>query len=1152
MATQYSKTSADQKIILDLKVNSREAIEAILQAQEQIAKLKEEQKQLEAEMRKGNGTKEMKERLVLIKTELRDLNAVMKANQKELDNNVNQYKQNGDSINAMRSQLKNLRQEYEDLSAADRDSEFGQNMLKDIDELTTKVLGLEKAQQDYTRQVGNYELAAKPARTALREMRMECQNLALALQETSGQMQAQSAIVQQLAATTGTETDEYKEAVAELNRLTKAYDDAKVALSDMEKKTGEMADVLADSNQRINSFANDQQKIVAMQEGVSALSSAYDVLQGSLAACGIKSQAMVEIYSKMQIVQRSLNGILTIYKALNKDSNLMITLRNKLEKARLVWAKAYTASLEKQGKLQAAAVVAENAENAAVTANTSAKTANAAATTVTATAEGAATTATFSLKAAFDALTATLASNPITAIALAVTAAVTAIVGAVKKLKKADEDAGSAAKEAAEKEKELTDALKNRLKEQVTAMSSATSQYDDQIIKIRSLQSVINSEIATYKQKAEALRELNKIVPEYNGKISETGALIAGNTAAIEDYVNALEAQARAQGYIELLTDEYKKEAEIQRELLQLYDERKKYQDAITAFRDPTGSWGTPEFDFSTATAEVERLKRVENDLNDQLAQQQTNIAKLTEMAVSYGATFTSAAKTTEKTLESNNTAAAAAQTLYDSLLSLASEYYKSIEDLEKKAVQTQTEMENARYEGESKKLEEAKQKAEQLYDQLSKDPKLLKELQKKNKFLSLETLQNQIGILNDELDNAEKRHLDNIAKINEETNTAFKSIIEKLQRDIDKASENTTVRYTAQLQDRLSALDAELKKELESHEYTEAQKLAITEKYNQKKAQVLKEFSDGTNNLGNYSGINNLGQLKDQLAADMAELQARQDAELAVFEGTEAEKAAIVEKYANRRVDLENRASKQEAQIWLNSTISIAQAMSTALGGMQDLLNTIAEDDAEMQKYSKALALAQIAVSTGLAIAQAVQAGVQAGGFTGAAAPVTIPIFIAELVGIVGGAVASAISTLKSASTPARPRFATGGPVDRSVSGGMIGKHTTRRKDDTVDAKLSLGEYVIKSEIVKKYGIGFFDELNGTKRRKPELPMRFAGGGSVPSMQTISTTELSMDYTQMEDMFTRVVENIQPVVSVTEITDKQNRVKVKENTASY
>ena len=120
-----------------------------------------------------------------------------------------------------------------------------------------------------------------------------------------------------------------------------------------------------------------------------------------------------------------------------------------------------------------------------------------------------------------------------------------------------------------------------------------------------------------------------------------------------------------------------------------------------------------------------------------------------------------------------------------------------------------------------------------------------------------------------------------------------------------------------------------------------------------------------------------------------------------------------------------------------------------------------MAESDEKYNKYAKALAMTQILINTATSISSAVQAAVNAGGFTGPAAPITIPTFIAELVGIVGSSIASAMSILKRAETPSKPKFA---------EGGLVGNRTTTRTDDTVNARLSEGEYVIQSKVVKSY----------------------------------------------------------------------------------
>lgn len=1122
-----SSTPIQKEIILDLKVNDKQVVNTIIEAQKALEGLKKTKAEYDERLKKGQQLSQQEwEDYIKTKTEINDLNNTIRANQKALDEQVKSQKNNSDSINAMRAQLKLLRAEYEDMSGTVRNSDFGKSKLKEIDDLTEAIREAEFAQKDFRRNVGNYPEVGN-AKQALRELRVECQNLAVELHSLQGAREAQAAVVNSLADSVGKESAEYKQAVEELNRLNAAYTDTTSKLNDMEKKAGELNDVLSDSSKRISSFANDQQRLAAAQEGVGVLTSAYTALKGAMALAGIESKSMLEVYAKIQVVQQSVNAAMTIAKALNKDSNLMIALRNKLEQTRLTWTKAYTAALQKQNK--------------EIVQNTAAETANAASVTATTVAEGAATTATFSLRAAFEALKATMLSNPITTIILGVTTALGVLIPLIKKFVGRNKEATESTKKLKEEQEKLRTSLKDRVKDQLASMSNVTSAYEEEIAKVKTLMSVVKSEVASYTQKAAAVKELNRIVPEYNGHLDETGKLIEGNTEKLEAYIVMLEQKARAEGYAALLVEEYKKEADLQRQILEHREKMGQAQEKY--FKDVYENTINGESMAAKQLADEEQT--IIDGLNDQLAEQQAQIQSLLDVAGSFVDVTSLIKKNTGSTKSTtDNSSVKKVQDQYNEMLKLAQDYYKSLEQLQSEAIKTATDKENARYQGERDQLNKALVDAEQLYSVLSKDPKLLKELQKDNPYLSLESLTSQIQILNTELDNAEKRHLKNIEDINEETNKAFTNILNKLQSDLDKVSENATVRYTAQLKERLNALDDELKRELELHEYTEEQKAILTAKYEEKKASIIKEFSNSSNAGGNYNNIKNINTLKDQLAVDIAELEARKAAELAVFEGTEAEKARIVEEYAKKRVEIENQASKQETQIWANSVMMIAQSLNSAMQGMTELFNVMAEDNAEMQRYSKELAMGQIVLSAAIATAQAVVAAINAGKDTGIGAAIAIPLFLLEFTGIVAGVIAQAKSTLSQAGGTHKPKFATGG---------LVGNKTTTKRDDKISAQLSEGEYVIQSKIVKKYGVEFFDHLNETPYKKLSgVPAKFATGGTVPSMTTIQMAQSQIDYSQMKDMFTEVVQEIQPVVSVREINSVQNRVNVKEQTASY
>lgn len=222
----------------------------------------------------------------------------------------------------------------------------------------------------------------------------------------------------------------------------------------------------------------------------------------------------------------------------------------------------------------------------------------------------------------------------------------------------------------------------------------------------------------------------------------------------------------------------------------------------------------------------------------------------------------------------------------------------------------------------------------------------------------------------------------------------------------------------------------------------------------------------------------------------------------------------------------------------------AIMSAMDGIASAMQGVFETMAESDEKYSDYATALAMMQILISTAISIANAIQGATAAGAATGPGAPIATPAFIAEMIGIVAGAVASATTTLLKAKQqkPQAPKFAEGGHVKGKGTG----------TSDSIDAKLSDGEYVIKEKVVKEYGVDFFDRINFGGRLPFLDGIHFAQGGCVQSvLQTPNfTTESTFDYELMKDMMAEAVSEVQPVVSVKEISSMQNRVALKEQIA--
>ena len=237
------------------------------------------------------------------------------------------------------------------------------------------------------------------------------------------------------------------------------------------------------------------------------------------------------------------------------------------------------------------------------------------------------------------------------------------------------------------------------------------------------------------------------------------------------------------------------------------------------------------------------------------------------------------------------------------------------------------------------------------------------------------------------------------------------------------------------------------------------------------------------------------------------------------------------------------NQALKEQKQAAVDNAIAIGQAMSDIAGSLASLFNTLAEDNEQYNDFATGMAMAQILISSAISIAQAIQAAVQAGGFTGPAAPVTIPVFIAQMVGIVAGGIASAVSTLRQAqqAKSSAPKFATGGLITEG--------HDTTGKKDNVHIMASKGEYVVKKKAVDIVGVGFLDKINNIDGTSISRSGYYAAGGEVTT--GIRTSIEAVEYDKMKATFVEALQEMpNPVVSVKEITSKQNRVRAKEKLA--
>lgn len=341
---------------------------------------------------------------------------------------------------------------------------------------------------------------------------------------------------------------------------------------------------------------------------------------------------------------------------------------------------------------------------------------------------------------------------------------------------------------------------------------------------------------------------------------------------------------------------------------------------------------------------------------------------------------------------------------------------------------------------------------------------------------------------------------------------------IENRQKLISLQLESVKEGSEQEYQLKMNQLLAQQELELSNTELTEQMKIAIRAKYdkqleelvNTRNANIAKQEQDAIK-LRFESEIAALHGNEEEILRVKVE---QRKAELDAIQQMEGES---IEAFNLRKLEAKNAYidAKQELT---DKEIAIEQAKYDAVaqitGGLISLTEQLGESNEGLAKFSKILALGEIAVNTGKAIAAGV-AQAQSVPFPGniAAIATTVATILANI--------ATAIKTVKSA------KFATGGLVTGPGTG----------TSDSIPAQLSNGESVMTARTTELFApiLSSFNQM----------------GGGVPINITASSNQ-----TMGEDMLARAVaKGVQmmpnPVVSVTEINTVGKRVEVLENLGS-
>lgn len=113
----------------------------------------------------------------------------------------------------------------------------------------------------------------------------------------------------------------------------------------MAQQAGTYADALGDATTATNVFANDNFKLEAMAQGLTGIAGAASIATGVMGVLGTENEKVAQAIMKVQSVLAILNGVQAVANVLNKDSALMLRLKQIRTAASTAATKGETAAL---------------------------------------------------------------------------------------------------------------------------------------------------------------------------------------------------------------------------------------------------------------------------------------------------------------------------------------------------------------------------------------------------------------------------------------------------------------------------------------------------------------------------------------------------------------------------------------------------------------------------------------------------------------------------------------------------------------------------------------------------------------------------------------------------------------------------------------
>lgn len=225
------------------------------------------------------------------------------------------------SIKQKQILIKQLTKEYDNLSAAERESSKGQNLLKGIQQLDSELKSLEGTTGRFQRNVGNYTGSAKIIVDALERAREKVNSLSKAVDTTPAALaRARSEFDALRQVTEGKQFLSFGgkmgDAQAEVKTFTRVLVNLETqgqgnseSAKELRQRLAELTDQIADTKAEVKALASDTRTFDLFASSISFAADVFQTAAGAAVAFGASEKDAAEAAKTLLAIQTVANGV---------------------------------------------------------------------------------------------------------------------------------------------------------------------------------------------------------------------------------------------------------------------------------------------------------------------------------------------------------------------------------------------------------------------------------------------------------------------------------------------------------------------------------------------------------------------------------------------------------------------------------------------------------------------------------------------------------------------------------------------------------------------------------------------------------------------------------------------------------------------------